>query len=238
MLIIILVLLLLSLLLFYYTNCPNKKILKEGFPIEVSGAVTVPEATVMIPEANATVEGEITIPEANVTSTDTIVKWPNTVVQNAPENDGPPFKTTNVITDWPPIYVEQIRPIGYQIPINPKVLATQNAANIASLSSELNNLIDVRKWTQRTHADVKMLNSKFSKLASMKQNTLQNAADIKALEERVNPLLALRQQVSSLAVETKNNSTTILDLGKSIQKAASLASNVSSAKDLNKTLHK
>ncbi len=223
MLIIIIILLLLSLLLFYYTNCPNKT-LKEGFPIEVNGELTVPEA-------NATVEGEITIPEANVTNTDTIVQWPNTVVQNSEENNGAPFKTTNVISDIPDIYIDQIRPIGYQIPINPKVLATQNAANIASLSTELDNLIDVRKWTQRTQADVQMLNSKFSKLASMKQNTLQNAADIKALKERVKPLLALRQQVSSLAVETKNNSTTILNLGKSIQKAASLASNVSSASD-------
>ena len=233
MLIIIIVLLLLSLLLFYYTNCPNKTF-KEGFPVEVNGQVSIPAAQVMIPEANATV----TVPEANVTNTDTIVKWPNNVVQNAPENDGAPFKTTNVVTDWPPIYVEQIRPIGYQIPINPKVLATQNAANIASLSTELDNLIDVRKWTQRTQADVQMLNSKFSKLASMKQNTLQNAADIKALEERVKPLIALRQKVSNLDVETKNNSTTILNLAKSVQNAASVNQKISSANDLNKILHK
>ena len=166
----------------------------EGFPIEATGAITVPEANVTIPEANVTSEvtipeGEITIPEANVTSNITrwpktkIASWPSMGLQNAPENDkdNPPFKTTNIISDWPDLYIEQIRPIGYQIPINPKVLATQNAANIASLSTELDNLIDVRKWTQRAHADVQMLNSKFSKLASMKQNTLQNAADIKAI---------------------------------------------------------
>jgi hypothetical protein len=72
----------------------------------------------------------------------------------------------------------------------------------------------------------------------MKQNTLQNAADIKALEERVKPLIALRQKVSNLDVETKNNSTTILNLAKSVQNVASVNQKVTSANDLNKNLHK
>jgi len=123
-----------------------------------------------------------------------------------------------------------------QLSKDPLLLATKNAANIASLSTQIKGFAGVKTQALTTQADVKTLNSQFNNLAPLKKRSLENAADLVSLTKQVTPLVALKQIVANLSVEADTNSKTIIQLGRQIQKLESTTCSVSSPGDLNTTL--
>ena len=211
MLIIILVLLLLSMSLFYYTNCLNKKTLREGIPVEATitdpiiltspmgiGVKNSPLGKFKI-SANANVNSKVAAVNTN-TNTTTLSDDPN----------------------------------RHKLDINPMVLAKHNASNIASLSTQIKALTDVNVRVRQAATDVKALNGRFNDLAPLRKRSLENAANLASLTKVVTPLVRLKQTVADLTVKANTNSKALLNLGKAIQKFQTQP--INNPSDLNATL--
>ncbi len=100
---------------------------------------------------------------------------------------------------------------------DPLHLATQNAANIAALSSQINGFTDIKKGTLLCQNDVKSLTAQINNLASLQKRSLQNAADIASLSKQIQPLIQLKQTLANLMVKVNTNSQTILKVNSKLQ---------------------